>query len=205
MPGHSTARRSGYGRRRKSALSAIARPSPPAGSGVALVSSTERHLRPACGVALPVVAWVVGAEPGYGLLLVAYPVDSYRSHSHSQGCVLQPLCGWRIRAQEAAEPASRLVRAVDADPGGATVRTHPDKGCVLQRVTGPERRNRPAFPLVRACVEPPAGIEPATPSLPWNHQEPLCGPPFSQVTRDHRGQSYRFSFGKGMRSLPGKR
>jgi hypothetical protein len=24
----------------------------------------------------------------------------------------------------------------------------------------------PAFPLVRACVEPPAGIEPATPSLP---------------------------------------
>ena len=24
-----------------------------------------------------------------------------------------------------------------------------------------------AFPLVRACVEPPAGIEPATPSLPW--------------------------------------
>jgi hypothetical protein len=42
-------------------------------------------------------------------------------------------------------------------------------------------------------VEPPAGIEPATPSLPWNHQEPLCGPPFPQVTPDRRGQSYRFS------------
>jgi hypothetical protein len=26
--------------------------------------------------------------------------------------------------------------------------------------------NRPAFSLVRACVEPPAGIEPATPSVP---------------------------------------
>src|SRR5215203_289349 len=27
-------------------------------------------------------------------------------------------------------------------------------------------------------VEPPAGIEPATSSLPWNHREPLCEPPF---------------------------
>jgi hypothetical protein len=35
-------------------------------------------------------------------------------------------------------------------------------------------------------VEPPAGIEPATPSLPWNHREPLCGTPFRQVTRDRR-------------------
>jgi hypothetical protein len=40
----------------------------------------------------------------------------------------------------------------------------------------------------------PAGIEPATPSLPWNHQEPLCGPPFAQVTPDRRGRSYGFSF-----------
>src|SRR5918996_3895721 len=51
-------------------------------------------------------------------------------------------------------------------------------------------------------VEPPAGIEPATPSLPWNHQEPLCGPPFPQVAPDRRGRSYRFSFGEVMRSLP---
>ena len=50
-------------------------------------------------------------------------------------------------------------------------------------------------------MEPPAGIEPATPSLPWNHQEPLCAPPFPQVTPDRRGRSYRFSFGEGMRSL----
>jgi hypothetical protein len=55
----------------------------------------------------------------------------------------------------------------------------------------------PAFALVRACVEPPAGIEPATPSLPWNHREPLCGPPFPQLTPDRKGQSYRFSLSKG--------
>jgi hypothetical protein len=51
-----------------------------------------------------------------------------------------------------------------------------------------------------ACVEPPAGIEPATPSLPWNHQEPLCAPPFPQVATDRRDQSCRFSFGEVMRS-----
>jgi hypothetical protein len=50
-------------------------------------------------------------------------------------------------------------------------------------------------------VEPPAGIEPATPSLPWNHQEPLCEPPFPQVTPDRQGRSYRFSFDQVMRSL----
>jgi hypothetical protein len=46
------------------------------------------------------------------------------------------------------------------------------------------------------CVEPPAGIEPATPSLPWNHREPLCEPPFPQVTLDRSSRSYRFSFGE---------
>ena len=50
-------------------------------------------------------------------------------------------------------------------------------------------------------MEPPAGIEPATPSLPWNHQEPLCEPPFPQVTPDRQGRRYRFSFATVMRSL----
>jgi hypothetical protein len=57
----------------------------------------------------------------------------------------------------------------------------------------PRTPNWPAFRLVRAYVEPPAGIEPATPSLPWNHQESLCGPPFSQVTPDRRCQRYAFN------------
>jgi hypothetical protein len=37
--------------------------------------------------------------------------------------------------------------------------------------------------------------------LPWNHQGPLCGTPFPQVTPDREGQSYWFSFDEGMRSL----
>ena len=49
------------------------------------------------------------------------------------------------------------------------------------------------------CVESSTGMEPTTPSLPWNHQEPLCGPPFPQVAPDRRGQSYRFSLDEGMR------
>jgi hypothetical protein len=55
-------------------------------------------------------------------------------------------------------------------------------------------------PDLRFLCGAPAGIEPATPSLPWNHQEPLCGSPFPQVTPDRRGRSYRFSFGEVMGS-----
>jgi hypothetical protein len=47
----------------------------------------------------------------------------------------------------------------------------------------------------------PGGIEPPTPSSPWNHQEPLCGPRFSQVTLDRQGRSYGFCFDAVMRSL----
>jgi hypothetical protein len=41
----------------------------------------------------------------------------------------------------------------------------------------------------------PASLESwwLTSSLPWNHREPLCGPPFPQVALDRRGRSYRFS------------
>ena len=68
---------------------------------------------------------------------------------------------------------------------------------------GSRPRDRSGTGLGLGCwfgVEPPAGIEPATPSLPWNHQEPLCGSPFPQVTPDRKGQSYRFSSGAVMRS-----
>jgi len=71
------------------------------------------------------------------------------------------------------------------------------------RVAHPWAWHRPGVGPGLCCwfvVEPPAGIEPATPSLPWNYQEPLCGTPFSQVTLDRRCDSYRFSFGEVMRS-----
>jgi hypothetical protein len=70
----------------------------------------------------------------------------------------------------------------------------------------PCRCDRPGIIPGLCClfgVEPPAGIEPATPSLPWNYREPLCGPPLPQVALDRWGQSYGFSLGKGMRSLSG--
>src|SRR6266545_194561 len=72
------------------------------------------------------------------------------------------------------------------------------------RVAHPWAWHRPGVGPGLCCwfgVEPPAGIEPATPSLPWNHQEPLCGPPFPQLALDRKGRSYRFSFAKVMRSL----
>jgi hypothetical protein len=41
---------------------------------------------------------------------------------------------------------------------------------------------------------------PVNASLPWNHQEPLCEPPFPQVALDRKGRSYRFSFDEVMGS-----
>jgi hypothetical protein len=102
-------------------------------------------------------------------------MGSSRTRTVDQGSALQPAC------------------ACPAPP-----ERHDDQHRPVQ--PGPQTRNRPAFALVSPGVEPPAGIEPATPSLPWNHQEPLCEPPFPQVAPDRRGQSYRFSRGAVMRS-----
>jgi hypothetical protein len=48
----------------------------------------------------------------------------------------------------------------------------------------------PAFALVSLGVEPPAGIEPATPSLPCISGSPSCEPAFLQVAADRRMSSY---------------
>ena len=63
------------------------------------------------------------------------------------------------------------------------------------------RINLTGIPAGQHLCGAPAGIEPATPSLPWNHREPLCDPPFPQLTPDRRGRSYRFSFDEVIRSL----
>jgi hypothetical protein len=106
-------------------------------------------------------------------------------------------------------PAHRRTRGRWPAPAcrGRTPGCAPDRlGAAARALTHPSRYGvtrddcRPTSGLVIGLVEPPAGIEPATPSLPWNHQEPLCGPPFPQVTPDRRGRSYRFSFGEVMRS-----
>jgi hypothetical protein len=48
-------------------------------------------------------------------------------------------------------------------------------------------------PISGAFAEPSSGLEPETPSLPRNHQEPLCGTPYPQIEPDRWGRSYRFS------------
>jgi hypothetical protein len=79
--------------------------------------------------------------------------------------VLSNRCAAGPPERKAAEPAKRLVIAVDADPGGATVRPHPDKGSALQpinrppnteptsvsagqRMCGAPRRNRTGDPIL---------------------------------------------------------
>jgi hypothetical protein len=113
----------------------------------------------------------------------------------------RPLCRRSDHEEIAMRATTTRVRMIGKGPMG---RRNPDRIRTRDGFSGRQMRHRtpprPAFPLVRAYVEPPAGIEPATPSLPWNHREPLCGAPFPQVTPDRKGQRYRFSFGEVMRS-----
>jgi hypothetical protein len=88
-------------------------------------------------------------------------------------------------AEEAAERAKLLLRRLSPHRQAWTLTAHPNAYGV--RPKDPKTTIDQRFPLVRAYVEPPAGIEPATPSLPWNHQEPLCEPPFPQLTPDRWG------------------
>jgi hypothetical protein len=115
-----------------------------------------------------------------------------------QLCALHPPCDHRGTVGQTAERAKLLLNRAVPTSTGPRPSAHPIGDVV--NPDNPETDHQPAFLLVGAYVEPPAGIEPATLSLPWNHREPLCGPPFPQVTPDRKGRSYRFSFGQVMRS-----
>ena len=140
-----------------------------------------------------------------------------RRASWAPTAAVTPPRTWLPQVDTAIEARLTVVLSTaQQDPGkpsghGATRRVHTTTDRAFWQISGKRRfaalqaHNRPGVLPRLTCwfvVEPPAGIEPATPSLPWNHREPLCGPPFPQVARDRRGRSYRFSLCEGMRSLP---
>jgi hypothetical protein len=63
--------------------------------------------------------------------------------------------------------------------GQLAVRALPNKGWVLWTADASSNVATTSVCAGQDLCGAPAGIEPATPSLPWNHQEPLCGPPVS--------------------------
>jgi len=87
--------------------------------------------------------------------------------------------------------------------GRRVVRALPDMGCVLRPAEPAPNAKRTSVSAGQSLCGAPRRNRTGDPSLPWNHQEPLCGPPFPQVTADPRGRSYRFCFGEVMRSLSG--
>jgi hypothetical protein len=89
-----------------------------------------------------------------------------------------PLCGWRTRTQRRRNQQVGWSERWTPTPGERPVRPHPDKGCALQPFDRPSNAEPTSIPAGQHLCGAPAGIEPATPSLPWNHQEPLCGTPF---------------------------
>jgi hypothetical protein len=111
----------------------------------------------------------------------------------------------------AMESANRPVRGLDADPGGATVRPHPDKGSAIStrstgsdieltsvsaghRLGGAPRRNRTGDPIL--TMEPP-GTAVQTAVSP-GHARP-SGPKLSVLLR----QRYAFTTGSCAGRLAG--
>ena len=75
----------------------------------------------------------------------------------------QPVIGRQRPGSQATTP----VRGIDRIAGRPTQSDRiPTREVLSSARPAPNAERRPAFSLVRAYVEPPAGIEPATPSLP---------------------------------------
>jgi hypothetical protein len=122
----------------------------------------------------------VGLEPADRALLAALSRVLPRarwscfSREARDAAALAPAAG-RRRLDLPASPD----RSAAAEPSGTAVDRPPGQGepgpgaaavcpsTVMRPSDDLRTKNRPAFALVRALIEPPAGIEPATPSLPW--------------------------------------
>ncbi len=101
------------------------------------------------------------------------------------------------RWRRAGGRARTLVRPVDNHRQTTAL---PNEGCALQPGFASSNGSNATMTSVCAGHRPggaPAGIEPATPSLLWNHQIRLCGPSFSQVAPHRWGA-------KVIGSLPAK-
>jgi hypothetical protein len=83
----------------------------------------------------------------------------------TQGCALQPLCPQPTECEPDYLAAKVLLRGPMSDRERFWPVGHIPDCYVLALNPGREGRS-PAFPLVIGLVEPPAGIEPAAPSLP---------------------------------------
>jgi hypothetical protein len=88
------------------------------------------------------------------------------------------------------QPKLLLSRAMSALTGRGPFASHSTTDAVGHNGSDGDS---PAFPLVRALLEPPAGMEPATPSLPWIGGQALCYPAFLQVARHRKCRSYGLS------------
>ena len=84
-------------------------------------------------------------------------------------------CGPLLVVQGAKQPRrSEASTGSQDDPSGLI---HPNKGWVLWTVEASSNATATSVCAGQSLCGAP-GIEPATPSLPWNHREPLCGTPF---------------------------
>ena len=125
----------------------------------------------ACAADLPAARMVVDAADGW--LPAERGVDAVTLRKSQDG----PSASGTVMRSNTAVPTQephptggascqrRCQAGVSMQERESIPRPHPYLGCV-QALPGREDE-QPAFPLVSACLEPPARIELATPSLPW--------------------------------------
>jgi hypothetical protein len=128
-------------------------PTPPAGPTVALrIVGIVRHP----GDLLPIITDQDNLHVNHNDL---YLTPAYWQHYGPD------LAGYGVNTAVALHRGQADLSRLVADVQGVSdLRSHPNSYVLAP---SSQRMNRwPAFPLVSLCVEPPAGIEPATPSLP---------------------------------------
>jgi hypothetical protein len=119
----------------------------------------------------PAAVWAVRHQRGADGLHpdLALPMDFHALHTAAD---MAPVM-WSVSApcdHEGTGPSRSLNEQSCCSTGLSLYRqgldSHSASRCVWGRPNDPEAGNRTAFALVSLGVEPPAGIEPATPSLP---------------------------------------
>jgi hypothetical protein len=93
-------------------------------------------------------------------------------------CVLGPLCSSETLSEEGRGRATTLVTAVRDHRGTTHGQPHPNMGCVLWTADASSNATTTSVCAGKSLRGAPRRNRTATPSLPWNHQEPLCEPAF---------------------------
>ena len=138
-------------------------------------------------------------RPRTSMTASAQAQDPNRTPRRWKGCAQRPLCGSTAHHRATISDLKLLVSRLMYTSRSRFLRAHP--------LRNKASRSSPDMGRTSVCAgqswyEPPAGIEPATPSLPWIGGQAPCYPASSQVDR-HREATVMCSVTSWSRSAQG--